>query len=132
MDELNVKMMTDISNERKQQEKINDHLMDAQTQLQKLMADYNTEADGKIESQNKNMKLMHGELEYLQDLVKMGRGGRIVDQICDIVKEAVDKGPITEIREQYAPRAQVEKDIMKVQNQQRKLQDELKHVQQMR
>ena len=59
------------------------------------------------------MRLMKEELNCLAELVQMGRGGRLVDQISDRVKEAVDKGPITEIREQYAIKAQVEKDIMK-------------------
>lgn len=49
----------------------------------------------------------------LEELIQMGRGGRLVEQISDRVKEAVDKGPIAEIREQYAIKAQVEKDIMK-------------------
>ena len=59
------------------------------------------------------MRLLKAELNCLEELVQMGRGGRLVEQICDRVKEAVDKGPITEIREQYAIKAQVEKDIMK-------------------
>ena len=63
------------------------------------MADYNNQADEKIKSQNDNMKLMKEDLNYLQELIRMGRGGRLVDQISDRVKEAVDKGPIAEIRE---------------------------------
>ena len=39
------------------------------------------------------------DLNYLQELIRMGRGGRLVDQISDRVKEAVDKGPIAEIRD---------------------------------
>ena len=42
---------------------------------------------------------MKEDLNYLQELIRMGRGGRLVDQISDRVKEAVDKGPIAEIRD---------------------------------
>ena len=78
------------------------------------------------------MKLMKADLTCLGELIQMGRGGRLVDQISDRVKEAVDKGPIAEIREQYAIKAQVEKDIMKQQNSLRKLQEELKEQGKMR
>lgn len=74
-------------------------MMNAQSQLQDLMAEYNNSADEKIKSQNDNMKLMKEDLNYLQELIRMGRGGRLVDQIADRCKEAVDKGPIAEIRE---------------------------------
>lgn len=78
------------------------------------MKGYNTEADEKIKSQNVNMMLMKEDLNYLAELIKMGRGGRLIEQIEDRMKDAIDKGPIADIREQYALRASVEKDVMKL------------------
>lgn len=55
-----------------------------------------------------------------------------MDHISVHVRGELEKGPIQEIREQYAPRAYVEKEIMKMQNTQRKIMDEQKHLAQMK
>lgn len=67
------------------------------------------------------------------ELVNLGRiGGNIMDHISVHVKGELEKGPIQDMREQYAPRAYVDKEIMKIQNTQRKLADEQKHLAQMK
>lgn len=72
---------------------------------------------------------MSEELRLMNELTRMARmGGKLMDHITNHVKEVVDKGPIADIREQYAPRAAVEKDIMKVQNAQQKLAQEQKSL----
>jgi len=47
-----------------------------------------------------------------------------LDLITENVRESIEKGPIADIREQYTPRAFLEKEILKVQNAQRKLAEE--------
>ena len=64
----------------------------------------------------------------MNELVKMGRNpsSSIVNQISVQIQEDVDKGPITQIREQYAVKAAVERDVVKMQNSIKKLSDEQK------
>ena len=50
IDEFNHKLIADIELSRKDQEKTNNHLMDTQTMLQTLMANYNDENKEKIKS----------------------------------------------------------------------------------
>ena len=55
-----------------------------------------------------------------------------MDHISVHVKGELEKSSIQEMREQYAPRAYVDKEIMKIQNTQRKIMDEQKHLAQMK
>ena len=56
-------------------------------------------------------------MNQIQDIVRLGRAnGGAIAQISLKVQEDIDKGPIQQIRDQYALRAAVEKEIMKVQN----------------
>lgn len=132
LEELHEKLVDDLARHKEDQSKVTDHLLEADTTLQSLMSGYNQEADEKIKSQASAVKLLREDLGFLGELVRMGRGGRLLGQLEDHIKEAVDKGPLAELRDLYAPRAQVEKDIMKVQNSLRKLQDEQQHLGQMR
>ena len=51
------------------------------------------------------------------DLLKLARmPGSVVGHLSDKIKDDIDKGPIAEIREQYATRGGVEKEILKIQN----------------
>ena len=55
------------------------------------------------------------DLLLLEEIINYGRsGGKIMDHISTHVISIVDKGAICEIREQYAPRALVEKEVMKL------------------
>ena len=54
-------------------------------------------------------------MKLIDELINLGRiGGKIMDHISNHVINLVDKGPICDIREQYAPRALVEKEVMKI------------------
>ena len=79
------------------------------------------------------MKLMDSDLKSIRDIIELGNlpGGAIA-QISMRIQDDVDKGPISVIREQYALRGAVEKDIMKVQNAQIKIIAEQKQLFNMR
>mgnify|MGYP000980143610 CR=1 FL=1 len=63
----------------------------------------------------------------------MGRmPGGAVAQISIKIQDDMDKGPIQTIRETYALRAAVEKDIMKMQNINKRLVEEQKQLYQSR
>lgn len=49
-----------------------------------------------------------------------------------MTKQTIDKGPLQEIRDHYAPRAMLEKEVMKLQNNIRKLTEEQRHLNTMR
>ena len=51
-------------------------------------------------------------------------GGSLLDSVSKHVAAIVDVGPVAQIREQYAPRAYVEKLIMRMENKQKQLTDE--------
>ncbi len=61
------------------------------------------------------MRLMQEELRVLNELTRFGAmPGGIMAQLTMRINDEVDKGPIAAIREQYALKSAVEKDIMKV------------------
>mmetsp|Transcript_11642 Transcript_11642/g.14726 ORF Transcript_11642/g.14726 Transcript_11642/m.14726 type:complete len:102 (+) Transcript_11642:386-691(+) len=101
--------------------------MDMTEELQTQIVQTRNLMDRRIKHIQDTLKLHNGDLQLIQEIVNLGRvGGKIMDHISIHVQGVVDKGPIAEIREQYAPRAYVEKEVMKVQNSQRRLADEQK------
>lgn len=73
------------------------------------------------------MRLLQAELGQIAPLVNMGRQpGGVVAALSLRIQDDVDKGPVAALREQFALRAAVEKDIMKVQNAIRRIAEEQK------
>ena len=71
------------------------------------------------------------DLTELDDLLKIQRAtGDIVKHITDFAVDAVDKGPIHEMRSQYMPKILIEASAMKTENKLKKLDSDLKFVSQ--
>ena len=69
------------------------------------------------------------DLTELDDLLKIQRAtGDIVKHITDFAVDAVDKGPIHEMRSQYMPKILIEAAHMKTENKINKLNSDLKFV----
>ena len=63
-------------------------------------------------------------------MVNIGRkaGGNSIQAFQELIMDAVDKGPIHEFRETYMPRVLIEKEVMKLENRQRKIESEQKFL----
>ena len=82
-----------------------------------------------IQSNTDTTRIIQENLDQIQDLIRMGRApGGALGQISMRVQDDIEKGPIQMIRETYALKGAVEKDIMKVQNVQKRLADEQKQL----
>ena len=72
----------------------------------------------KVRSSNDTIKLLQQELSYVAELTKLGRRpDGVLAEIAVHVLEEVEKGAMAEVRETYALRSTMEKEIMKLQNQ---------------
>ena len=64
-----------------------------------------------------SVTVLKDNMRSFGDLLKLARlPGSVVGHLSDKIKDDIDKGPIAEIREQYATRGGVEKEILKIQN----------------
>ena len=66
-------------------------------------------------------------MKHLESLIILGRragGGNLINALNEHILEAVDKGPIHDMRETYMPRVLIEKEVMKLENRQRKIENE--------
>lgn len=82
-----------------------------------------------IQSNTDTTRIIQENLDQIQDLIRMGRApGGALGQISMRVQDDIEKGPIQAIRETYALRAAVEKDIMKVQNVNKRLMEDQKQL----
>lgn len=69
------------------------------------------------------------DVAELDDLLKIQRAtGDIVKHITDFAVDAVDKGPIHDMRSQYMPKILIESAHMKTENKLRKVDQDLKFV----
>ena len=95
--------------------------------IEQNFSQFQNEQKRSVQSQNDTTKLLQNDLNQLQELVRFGMmPGGVMSQISMRILDDVDKGPIATVREQFALRSAVEKDVMKLQNFQKKLAEEQK------
>ena len=88
-----------------------------------------TRTENKFNQVANKAKETKRDLTELDDLLKIQRAtGDIVKHITDFAVDAVDKGPIHEMRSQYMPKILIEAAHMKTENKINKLNSDLKFV----
>lgn len=107
------------------QEKTNKFLMEQTESLEASVHQLESQTERKIRSQNDNMKLVMKDLKMLDDLVKLAHCAEgVIGQLSLRIQDDIDKGVINELRDQFAQKTAVEKEVMKLQNSQRKIAEE--------
>lgn len=97
------------------QEKTNKFLMEQTESLEASVGHLQTQTERKINSQNDNMKLVMQNLKMLDDLVKLAQcADGVISQLSMRIQDDIDKGVINDLREQFAYKTAVEKEVMKL------------------
>ena len=85
------------------------------------------QADMRKQSEDKTIKLIHQDLTKLGEIIPLadGPGGLMAGITMRIIDE-VERGPLAHMRGDFALKTAVEKEIMKCQNNVRKISDDFK------